>query len=72
MLSTRGRKDVTVASVKVQVLVFAFDCLYLNGEALLKKPLTERRAVMEIRDAMREIESANPGRLDGIFGELLG
>ena len=46
MLSTRARKDVTVESVKVQVMVFAFDCLYLNGEALLKQPLTERRAAM--------------------------
>ncbi len=29
-----------------QVVVFAFDCLYLNGESLLHKPLTERRAAL--------------------------
>jgi DNA ligase-1 len=27
-------------------MVFAFDCLYLNGESLLHKPLSERRAAM--------------------------
>ena len=43
VLSTRARKSVTVDNVKVHVCVYAFDCLYLNGEALLKKSLTERR-----------------------------
>jgi hypothetical protein len=27
-------------------MVYAFDCLYLNGESLLHKPLSERRAAM--------------------------
>jgi len=31
-LMTRKRKDVKVEDVKVQVCVFAFDLLYLNGE----------------------------------------
>ena len=46
ILSTRARKSVTVENVKVHVCVYAFDCLYLNGEALLKKPLTERREAL--------------------------
>ncbi|MEW5310040.1 MAG: hypothetical protein WDW38_001873 [Sanguina aurantia] len=46
ILSTRGRKDVALADVKVQVVLFAFDCLFLNGESLLHKPLTERRAAL--------------------------
>jgi hypothetical protein len=29
--------------VKVPVCVFAFDCLYVDGESLLKRPLQERR-----------------------------
>lgn len=29
-----------------QVCLYAFDCLYLNGEALTQKPLTERRAAL--------------------------
>ena len=46
MLSTRARKDVKVEDIKVRVCVFAFDCLYLNGETLLQKPLHERRAAL--------------------------
>eukprot|EP00889_Picochlorum_renovo_P003003 jgi/Picre1/30033/NNA_005405.t1 len=46
VLSTRARKAVTLDSIKVQVCVFAFDCLYLNGEALLKKSLSERREAL--------------------------
>ncbi|KXZ56337.1 hypothetical protein GPECTOR_1g298 [Gonium pectorale] len=46
VLSTRARKDVNVGEIKVQVVLFAFDCLYLNGESMLHKPLTERRAAL--------------------------
>ena len=28
--------------IKVQVALYAFDCLYLNGEPLLRKPMHER------------------------------
>ncbi|KIY95400.1 DNA ligase 1 [Monoraphidium neglectum] len=46
VLSTRARKDVEVADIKVQVAVYAFDCLYLNGRSLLHAPLSERRAAL--------------------------
>jgi len=42
-LMTRKRKDVKVEDVKVKVCVFAFDLLYLNGEALVNQPFRERR-----------------------------
>ncbi|KAL6169159.1 ATP-dependent DNA ligase Cdc17 [Exserohilum turcicum] len=42
-LMTRKRKDVKVEDVKVKVCVFAFDLLYLNGEALVTKSFRERR-----------------------------
>lgn len=35
-----------VLQVKVPVCVFAFDCLYVDGETLLKEPLEARRARM--------------------------
>ena len=46
VLSTRGRKDVTLANVKVQVCMYAFDCLYLDGKPLLREPLTTRREAL--------------------------
>ena len=57
VLSTRKRKDVEVADIKVQVCLFAFDCLYLNGEMLLQRPLTERRK------ALLEAVKEKPGEL---------
>ncbi|CAL8122524.1 unnamed protein product [Orchesella dallaii] len=46
VLSTRKRKDADEAEIKVQVCIFAFDLIYLNGESLIKKPLIERRELL--------------------------
>ena len=54
VLSTRARKDVRVDNVKVQVMLFPFDCLYYNGQALFQEPLTLRRERM--REAIVEVE----------------
>lgn len=53
-LMTRKKKDVKVEDVKVKVCVFAFDLLYLDGEALVNKPFRERREHMY--SAFEEIE----------------
>lgn len=53
-LMTRKRKDVKVEDVKVKVCVFAFDILYLNGEALVTKSFRERRE--HLREAFTEVE----------------
>ncbi|KAJ9134488.1 DNA ligase [Pleurostoma richardsiae] len=45
-LMTRKKKDVKLEDVKVKVCVFAFDLLYLNGEAIVEKPLRERRELL--------------------------
>jgi len=45
-LSKRKRKDVKVEDIQVRVCLFAFDILYLNGESLLHKNLTERRELL--------------------------
>ncbi|KAL2021064.1 hypothetical protein VTK56DRAFT_7719 [Thermocarpiscus australiensis] len=45
-LMTRKKKDVKAADIKVKVCVFAFDLLYLNGEAIVEKSLRERRELM--------------------------
>lgn len=43
ILSTRARKNVVVSDIKVDVCVFAFDILYLNGQPLLQEQLNVRR-----------------------------
>jgi DNA ligase 1 len=47
VLSTRARKDVSVADIKVQVIYAAFDLLYLNGRSLLQVPLVKRRELLK-------------------------
>eukprot|EP00127_Corallochytrium_limacisporum_P003768 Clim_evm100s152 gene=Clim_evmTU100s152 len=43
VLSTRKRKEVNEADVKVQVCLFGFDLLYINGTSLVTQPLIDRR-----------------------------
>ncbi|XP_072219764.1 DNA ligase 1 [Leuresthes tenuis] len=54
VLTTRKRKDVDASDIKVQVCVFAFDLLYLNGESLVRQPLSRRRALL--KDSFSEVE----------------
>jgi len=58
VLSTRARKDVTLENIKVSVCVFAFDCLYKDGRALLQEPLTARR------EALYAALKPTPGKLE--------
>ena len=45
-LTNRARKDVAINSIKVDVCLFAFDLMYLNGEPLLDRPFRERRELL--------------------------
>merc|ERR1711971_786998 len=54
VLSTRKRKDAVEEEIKVQVCVFAFDLLYLNGESLVKKTFEDRRQML--RDNFKAVE----------------
>ncbi|GKY94815.1 hypothetical protein MPSEU_000446700 [Mayamaea pseudoterrestris] len=46
ILSTRKKTEESADTAKVQVIVEAFDLMYLNGESLLDKTLAERRALL--------------------------
>ncbi|CAK8989767.1 unnamed protein product [Durusdinium trenchii] len=43
VLTTRGRKNIHVEDIKVNVCLFAFDCMLVNGKPLVKEPLELRR-----------------------------
>ncbi|KUI59951.1 DNA ligase 3 [Cytospora mali] len=45
-LSNRARKDVQIGSVSIDVCMFAFDLMYLNGQPLLDRPFRERRELL--------------------------
>ncbi|OXV11628.1 hypothetical protein Egran_00610 [Elaphomyces granulatus] len=53
-LMTRKRKDVKAEDVKVKVCVFAFDLLFFNGEATVKRTLRERRRI--IHESFQSVE----------------
>lgn len=64
-LMTRKKKDVKVEDVKVKVCVYAFDLLYLNGEALVEKSLRERRELLHQALAPIEGEFAFATHMNG-------
>lgn len=53
-LMTRKRKDVKTSDITVKVCVFAFDFLFYNGEALVKKTFRERRKLLH--EAFQPVE----------------
>ena len=65
VLSTRKRKDAVEDEIKVQVCLFAFDLLYLNGEALVTKPFNERRELLRNNFVLVENEFQYAKSVDG-------
>lgn len=46
-LMHRKKKDVDSGEITIQVYVFAFDLLYLNGRSLIQEPFRERRRLLK-------------------------
>ncbi|KAJ8272672.1 hypothetical protein GJAV_G00092040 [Gymnothorax javanicus] len=72
VLTTRKRKDVDASEIKVQVCVYAFDLLYLNGESLVKEPLSRRRALLKESFEEQEGEFVFAQALDSNNTETIG
>jgi DNA ligase-1 len=47
VLSTRGRKNIKVEDIKVQVCIMPFDCMLCNGQAIVKQDLEYRRTMLK-------------------------
>jgi DNA ligase-1 len=45
-LTNRARKDVAIGSITIDVCLFAFDLMYLNGQSLLGQPFRRRRDLL--------------------------
>ncbi|ROT37949.1 putative DNA ligase I [Sodiomyces alkalinus F11] len=45
-LTNRARKDVAVGSIQVEVCLFVFDLMFLNGQPLLDRSFRERRELL--------------------------
>lgn len=52
-LTNRARKDVAIGSIKIDVCLFSFDLMYLNGQPLLDRPFRERRELL--RSLFKEV-----------------
>ncbi|KAF9891116.1 hypothetical protein FE257_005052 [Aspergillus nanangensis] len=46
VLTNRAKKNVDIGAIKINVCLFAFDLMYLNGAPLLDRPFRERRELL--------------------------
>uniref|UniRef100_A0A8C5ASC6 DNA ligase n=1 Tax=Gadus morhua TaxID=8049 RepID=A0A8C5ASC6_GADMO len=72
VLTTRKRKDVDASEIKVQVCIYAFDLLYLNGESLVRQPLSRRRALLKESFSETEGEFVFARYIDSDNTEAIG
>eukprot|EP00929_Paragymnodinium_shiwhaense_P100997 TRINITY_DN6373_c0_g1_i2.p1 TRINITY_DN6373_c0_g1~~TRINITY_DN6373_c0_g1_i2.p1 ORF type:complete len:802 (-),score=266.80 TRINITY_DN6373_c0_g1_i2:476-2815(-) len=63
VLSTRGKKNVSIEDIKVQVCIMPFDCMFYNDEPYLHKDLETRRG--KLRTMLKE----TPGKLMYAIGK---
>lgn len=71
ILSTRGRKNIQIQDIKVQVCIYAFDCMLHNGTPLVKTRLEERRNVLwrTLKKAEGRVEFATYRNFDELKEE---
>lgn len=54
VLTTRGRKNIQIDAIKINVCIYAFDCIFHNGAPLVRETMEKRREVLY--KTMREKE----------------
>ena len=69
ILSTRKRKDAVEDEITVQVCLFGFDLLYINGEALVTKSFKERRDLLKnhfkpVEDEFQYVKSVDGNTIE--------
>lgn len=52
-LTNRARKGVAIGSITIDVCIFSFDLMYMNGQSLLDRPFRERRELL--RSLFKEV-----------------
>ena len=62
-------QDADMSNIKVQVCVFAFDLLFLNGQSLVREPLRRRRDLL--RSSFNEVEGVRAARPFKIYSVLI-
>lgn len=70
-LMTRNKKNVTSNNIEIQVCIFVFDMIFLNGESLLQKSLQARRdtlfaSINEIEGKVKYVKYQNTHEVDEI------
>ncbi|CAK7332181.1 unnamed protein product [Dovyalis caffra] len=68
---TRARKNVVMSDIKVNVCIYAFDMLYLNGQPLIQEELNVRREGLEFL-AYTDTQTDSAIRLYSAFEEEPG
>lgn len=71
-LTTRARKNVNIKDISINVCMFVFDILYLNGELVIEKTLEERRLILKEKfvesEKIQIAKSVSSDKFDEIEG----
>jgi len=71
VLSTRGRKNIVVEDIKVNVCLYPFDCMLLNGSPLVTETLEHRRSKLWtiLRETKGKVKFATYRNFDALNEE---
>ncbi|KAH9978563.1 ATP-dependent DNA ligase [Lactifluus volemus] len=65
-LSNRARKDVKLHEIKVDVCIYAFDLMYLNGQSLLQESFRSRRKLLRAHFPAAQTDKLGSAKFDHV------